>query len=136
MDLRTMIIQFKEARAERASLEAKAKELKAKEDDLKAQILEHMQADGVQSVKYPDVGHVVITTKDHYEVRDKEWFCQTIISALLDAYKDGRPLDDGLIVQARPSKEPLETYLEKTHTELSSTGLVKISKPELTIRKA
>ena len=136
MDLKDIVIKFKETMTKRKELEAEAKTLKATEDSLRDTILQQMQADNMASVKYPDIGHVIITNKEHYEIRDKTLFCLAIMRSLVHTYKSGRPLDDGLIAQARVSKEGFEAYLEETKTTLEDAGLVKVSKPELTVRKA
>lgn len=136
MDLRDMIVTYKNTVAERLELEKQADALKKKEEQMKDSILKELDALGMQSVKYPDIGHVIVSQKEHYEIRDKTRFATAALAAMVQGHNSGRTLDDAFIAQARVNKEALAVYLEESGAKLDDCGLVLVSKPVLQIRKA
>ncbi len=135
-DLTTLAKKYKELLTERRNLEAQANSIKQDENDIKQQILALMSADNIKSIKVQDIGYVLAVEKKHLEIRDKELFSQAIMASMINAYKNGRDLMDGLIVQARPAKDGLEVFLDESGRQLSDCGLVEITVTDLTLRKA
>lgn len=135
-DLTTLAKKYKELLAQRRELEAQANSIKQDENDVKQQILALMAADNIKSIKLQDVGYVLAVEKKHLEIRDKELFSQAIMASMINAYKNGRELMDGLIVQARPAKDGLEVFLDESGRQLSDCGLVEITVTDLSLRKA
>lgn len=135
-DLTTLAKKYKELLTERRNLEAQANSIKQDENEIKQQILALMAADNIKSIKVQDIGYVLAVEKKHLEIRDKELFSQAIMASMINAYKNGRDLMDGLIVQARPAKDGLEVFLDESGRQLSDCGLVEITVTDLTLRKA
>lgn len=136
MELKEMILQYREVQALRKSLEAKAKELKEQmEDSLKMAILQEMQDEGVQSVHYPEIGRVVRSTRTHYEIFDKEAFATAMLRSIVTAAQQKRPLSEAMLAQYRPGKEAFEDYLKLFNTTAEASGVRQVDQPELSIRK-
>ena len=133
--LQEMAHRYKELRSLRAKLEEKAKELKAQEQALQGDILQHMLEKNIQSVHYPGVGRLVRVTKSHYEITDKEAFAAAMLSSLSQAKAQGRPLAECALAQMRVSRESLEAFLEAFPAYKEQCGAIQVEKPELSLRK-
>ena len=120
----------------RKALDTQAKEIKEGEEaQLRDQILQYMLENDMQSVHFPDIGRVVRTSKAHYEIFDKEKFAYAMLSSLVLAGKEGRPLSDGFIAQFRPGREIFEAFIN-TGQAMDACGVAQVDKPELAIRKS
>lgn len=98
-----LITLYTQLRSERAALEAKAKEIKAAEDSLKAKILMELEAAGIDSAK---AGGMTVsrTTGLRLEIASHETLQQVMLDRMIAAHKEGRPLQDGLLLQRTVAK--------------------------------
>lgn len=134
-EIKNLVIQYKELAEQKKKLEEELKKYEERLDDIKDKILTHMQEHALTSLRFKDVGQVVASTRDHYEIRDRALFAKAVLAAMIDGYNAGRPLDDALIAQTRVSKESLQIYLDSSKVTLSDCGLTLVQKPILQIRK-
>lgn len=98
-----LISLFQSIRLERAALEARAKEAKAVEDQLKARILMDLDAAGIESVRASGMT-VSRTTGLRLEITSHELLQQAMLDRMIQARDEGRPLQDGLLLQRTVSK--------------------------------
>lgn len=104
--------RYAQVRQERMALEKQADEIKKGEEaELKKAIMAEFTAQGLKSANVEGIGKVVMKTTYHYEIRDLNQLAYQQLSMLVQAAKDGRPLSDGLILQARIHKDNLENTL-------------------------
>lgn len=94
------------------ALEKQADEIKKGEEaELKKAIMAEFMSQGLKSANVDGIGKVVMKTTYHYEIRDLNQLAYQQLAMLVQAAKDGRPLSDGLILQARIHKDNLENTL-------------------------
>ena len=104
--------RYAEVRQARLELEKQADEIKKGEEaELKKAIMAEFTAQGLKSANVEGVGKVVLKTTYHYEIRDLNMLAYQQLATLVQAAKEGRPLSDGLILQARIHKDNLENTL-------------------------
>lgn len=104
--------RYAQVRQERMALEKQADEIKKGEEaELKKAIMAEFTAQGLKSANVEGIGKVVMKTTYHYEIRDLNQLAYQQLAMLVQAAKDGRPLSDGLILQARIHKDNLENTL-------------------------
>jgi hypothetical protein len=97
-------------------------------------------AQGLKSANVEGVGKVVLKTTYHYEIRDLNMLAYQQLAMLVQAAKEGRPLSDGLILQARIHKDNLENTLTEagiTPEQVAQTfGVAREGRDDLSFTKA
>lgn len=136
--VRQLAESYAKARAEREAADALAKDLREKEDDLKAQLINEMSLQQMPSVRLDGLGRFVIKNNSQYAITDLELFTRAILQRIVDNGKAGRPLSDGLLLQKRPAKTVIEELLETgyfTGASLAEKGLAQSDKLDLTFTR-
>lgn len=122
----------------REKLEAQAKLLKEKEDELKAQLINEMSAQQMPSVKFDGLGRFVVKSVSSYNIADIELFARAMLSRMVDNSKNGRLLSDGLMLQKRPAKGVIEELIEAGYmgaADLPQMGLEQSERLDLTFTR-
>lgn len=138
-----LIAEYAKVKAERMSFEKKAAELKRDmEEPLKQLILMEMASSGVKSVNIDGIGSVAAKTSDHYEITDMEKLAYFMLQQMVKCAQEGRPLSDGVLLQARVSRAVIEEYLgdsinmaEADDAALAPFGVKLVSKPDLSVTR-
>lgn len=122
-------------------LEKQADEIKKGEEaELKKAIMAEFTAQGLKSANVEGVGKVVLKTTYHYEVRDLNMLAYQQLAMLVQAAKDGRPLSDGLILQARIHKDNLENTLTEAGISpdqiVNTYGVAREGRDDISFTKA
>jgi len=133
--------RYAEVRQARLELEKQADEIKkGEETELKKAIMAEFTAQGLKSANVEGVGKVVLKTTYHYEIRDLNMLAYQQLAMLVQAAKEGRPLSDGLILQARIHKDNLENTLTEagiTPEQVAQTfGVAREGRDDLSFTKA
>ena len=132
---------YTEVREKRAQLEKKAAELKEIEANIKAEILMNLEAQGLESCK-----------EDGYTLSRNHTKLQECMFNLMSAAKaEGRPLQDGVLLQRTVSKSAVIDYIrhglslqadddlnildEKTKSLADSIGIKLVDVIDLSVRK-
>lgn len=113
MTLVELVKQYDAVRTKRLSLEKEADAIKSGEEtELKQAILNELSAQGLKSANVEGVGRVAVRTTSHYEVTDLNALAIAFVARVVDNQNAGRPLSDGLPLQARPSREGIDAVLD------------------------
>jgi hypothetical protein len=113
MSLIDLVKRYDDVKTKRLSLEKEADAIKAGEEtELKQAILNELTAQGLKSANVEGVGRIAIRTTSHYEVADANLLAKAFVQQVVANSNNGRPLADGMLLQARPSREGLDTLLE------------------------
>lgn len=122
----------------REKLEAQAKLLKEKEDELKASLINEMSAQGMPSVKFDGLGRFVVKQVASYAISDIDKFSMAMLARMVDNANHGRPLFDGLMLQKRPAKGVIEELMEAGYMkqdDLAGMGLEQTERMDLTFTR-
>lgn len=141
MTLNDMVREYITLRAERLALEKKAKDIKdGREAELRNSILMELAAQGMKSAHLEGVARVTSKASTHYEIVDLELLAQVMFKRMIDNLKEGRSLSDALMLQSRPSREALETFMEDaggiTEQAMQALGVKLVERPDLSVTKA
>ena len=133
--------RYAQVRQARLELEKQADEIKKGEEaELKKAIMAEFTAQGLKSANVEGVGKVVLKTTYHYEVRDLNMLAYQQLAMLVQAAKDGRPLSDGLILQARIHKDNLENTLTEAGISpdqiVNTYGVAREGRDDISFTKA
>lgn len=130
--------KYAEIRAAREVLEAQAKEMKAQEDELKAQLIMEMNTQGMPSVRLEGLGRFVVKMNTRYDIKDIDLVARQMMQRMVDNAKTGRPWGDGLLLQKRTAKGVIDELIESgelDETQLASVGLAKTEVSDLTFTR-
>ena len=129
---------YTEVREKRAQLEKKAAELKEIEAKIKAEILMNLEAQGLESCK--EAGYTL--SRKHTlraEVADHTKLQECMFNLMSAAKAEGRPLQDGVLLQRTVSKsaviDDLNILDEKTKSLADSIGIKLVDVIDLSVRK-
>lgn len=119
---------YQELREIRSQLEKKAAEVKEAENKIKADIIAELDALGIDSFKE---GGYTISRKHavRAEVADHNILQETMFALMAQAKKEGRPLQDGLLLQRTVSKTAVLALIRKG-LGLREEDELKVSAPE------
>lgn len=137
-NIRALAESYSQLREMREKLEAQAKLLKEKEDELKAQLVTEMSAQQMPSVKFDGLGRFVIKSTASYTISDIELFSRAMLARMVDNGQHGRPLSDGLMLQKRPAKGVIEELMEAGYLQedtLAASGIEQTERMDLTFTK-
>ena len=141
---------YTEVREKRAQLEKKAAELKEIEANIKAEILMNLEAQGLESCKE---GGYTLSRKHtvRAEVTDHTKLQECMFNLMSAAKAEGRPLQDGVLLQRTVSKSAVIDYIrhglslqadddlnildEKTKSLADSIGIKLVDVIDLSVRK-
>ena len=113
MSLIDLVKRYDDVKTKRLSLEKEADAIKqGEETELKQAILNELTAQGLKSANVEGVGRIAIRTTAHYEVADVNLLAKAFVQQVVANSNNGRPLADGMLLQARPSREGLDTLLD------------------------
>ena len=108
------IEKYQQVRDARAKLEKDVENLKAAENALKASMLASLDATGLDSIK--EGGYTVFKKHNiRAEITDHAKLQGVMYDLMTEAYNEGRPLQDGLLLQRTVAKT---TVLDLIHTRL------------------
>lgn len=142
---------YHELREARAKLEKKCDEIKAHEQAIKADILMELDKLGIDSFKE---GGYTLSRKHNIraEVTDHPILQDAMYALMTKAREEGRPLQDGLLLQRTVSKssvidlirsrmglreeDELDVMSEATQAEAAKLGIRLVDITDLTIRKS
>lgn len=130
--------QYAKIREMREKLEAQAKLLKEKEEELKGQLITSMEAQQMPSVKFDGLGRFVVKSVASYAITDIDTFARAMLARMVDNGKHGRPLSDGLMLQKRPAKGVIEELIEAGYLApdaLGASGLEQSERLDLTFTR-
>lgn len=136
--IRQIADQYAQVREMREKLDAQAKLLRDKEDELKNQLINEMGAQQMPSVKFDGLGRFVVKSVATYTISDIDLFARAMLSRMVDNGKHGRPLADGLMLQKRPAKGVIEELIEAGYlqtSELAASGLEQTDRLDLTFTR-
>lgn len=140
MTLVELVKQYDAVRTKRLSLEKEADAIKSGEEtELKQAILNELSAQGLKSANVEGVGRVAVRTTSHYEVTDLNALAVAFVSRVVDNQNAGRPLSDGLPLQARPSREGIDAVLDtadddqQRQDKMSSFGVRLVERNDLSL---
>lgn len=122
----------------REKLEAQAKLLKEKEEELKGQLINEMGAQQMPSVKFDGLGRFVVKSVSSYAITDIDLFTRAMLARMVDNGSHGRPLSDGLMLQKRPAKGVIEELVEAGYLRadtLAEQGLEQSERLDLTFTR-
>lgn len=137
MTLKQMVEEYVALREKRMELEHQAEEIKqGKEAELKRLILLEMSSQGLKTANFEGLGRVTSKNRNFYEVQDMNLFARGLLTAMIAAGNQGRPLADGLFVQKRVNAEALETLLEENQSfSMEQFGIGQVTRQELSVTK-
>lgn len=130
--------QYAQLREMREKLEAQAKLLKEKEDELKARLINEMSAQQMPSARFEGLGRFVVKAVTSYNITDIDQFARAMLARMVDNGKNGRPLSDGLMLQKRPAKGVIEELVEAGYLDvgkLAENGLEASERLDLTFTR-
>lgn len=148
--LQEKIALYNKVREARATYEKNAAILKEKENQLKGEMLAELSAAGVESISE---GGFTIFKKHSVraEVTDHDLLQQNMFALMCQAYNEGRPLQDGLLLQRTVAKntvidlihkrlglksdEDLDVNAQSTIDEASKLGLRLVDIIDVAVRK-
>lgn len=140
MTLVELVKQYDAVRTKRLSLEKEADAIKSGEEtELKQAILNELSAQGLKSANVEGVGRVAVRTTSHYEVTDLNALAIAFVARVVDNQNAGRPLSDGLPLQARPSREGIDAVLDtadddqQRQDKMSSFGVRLVERNDLSL---
>lgn len=140
-ELSSMAGQLAEVQQQLARVREVEKALKAREEELRRNILLGMGT--AKSLNLEGVGRLVRRDKTRYEIRNIEALSLAMLMRMVDNGKNGRPLADGLLLQQRVAARNLEEVLsmqgldpEQEEAYIQRAGLAKVVEPALTFTKA
>lgn len=140
MTLVELVKQYDAVRTKRLSLEKEADAIKSGEEtELKQAILNELSAQGLKSANVEGVGRVAVRTTSHYEVTDLNALAVAFVARVVDNQNAGRPLSDGLPLQARPSREGIDAVLDtadddqQRQNKMSSFGVRLVERNDLSL---
>lgn len=140
MTLVELVKQYDAVRTKRLSLEKEADAIKSGEEtELKQAILNELSAQGLKSANVEGVGRVAVRTTSHYEVTDLNALAIAFVARVVDNQNAGRPLSDGLPLQARPSREGIDAVLDTSDDDqqrqdkMSSFGVRLVERNDLSL---
>ena len=137
--LQDLATEYVAVRAERSRLEKEAATIKeGREAELKGAILNEMSASGFKSVNLEGIGRLCSKDKTHYEIADINKLAAAMLKIMVENGRAGRMLSDGLLLQARPSKEGLDTMfdgVDNAEAAMDAFGVRRVSQPELSLTK-
>lgn len=141
MTLNEMVQEYVDLRNKRAALEKQAKEIKdGREAELRTAILMELSAQGLKSAHLEGVARVTSKASTHYEIVDIEKLAQVMFQQMINNLKVGKSLSDALMLQSRPSRESLETYMEDAgginEAVMQLFGVKLVERPDLSVTKA
>lgn len=128
--IRQLADSYAQVREMREKLEAQAKLLKEKEEELKGQLINEMNAEQMPSVKFDGLGRFVIKSVASYGITDIDLFARAMLARMVDNGQHGRPLSDGLMLQKRPAKGVIEELIEAGYLAPSSLGAAGLEQSE------
>lgn len=114
--------QYAKMRELREKLEAQAKLLKEKEEELKGELITSMEAQQMPSVKFDGLGRFVVKSVSSYSISDIDLFARAMLARMVDNGKNGRPFSDGLMLQKRPAKGAIEELIEAGYLDAATLG--------------
>lgn len=129
---------YAEARAKREALDKEAKEARAIEDELKAQLISEMSAGQMPSVKFDGLGRFVIKPVVRYDIADIDRLMETQMRLMIDNLENDRPISDGLLLQKRTAKGVIDELKENyswTEQDLATRGLAETANFDLTFTR-
>ena len=140
MSLIDLVKQYDAVRTKRLSLEKGADAIKSGEEtELKQAILNELSSQGLKSANVEGVGRIAVRTTSHYEVTDLNALAVAFVARVVANKKAGRPLSDGLPLQARPSREGIDAVLDATVDErkrydtMNSFGVKLVERNDLSL---
>lgn len=137
--VRQLAESYAKVRAEREAADAVAKDLRAQEDDLKAQLINEMSLQQMPSVKFNGLGRFVIKQSSQYTIDDIDLFARAMLQRMVDNGKAGRPFSDGLMLQKRPAKTVIEELMETGYmaaADLPKMGITQSEKLDMTFTRS
>lgn len=141
--------KWREYRKSRLELEDLAKKIKnGPEAQMRAAILMYLDSQGMNGSKTA-AGTVSKTSKDHLEVVDTEALLRFMLSNMITALKEGRPLADALILQKTPLKSGITELVrqrldvdgatpltdEQFNGIAAQFGIKRVSEPDISFSK-
>lgn len=136
--LNSLVQKLVDARTIRKELEAKLKSAKSAENELVEAVQISMSAQGLTSANFPEVARICTTERAHYEIVDVEAVALYSCQKMLEAFRDGRPLSDGLFLQRSVSRPALEAMFNDEPLSDDAclvVGVRRVATPTLSIRK-
>lgn len=136
--VRPLAESYAQIRAQREALEAQAKDLREKEDALKAQLITEMSLQGMPSMRLDGLGRFVVKQNTQYTIENIDLFARALLQRMVDNGKAGRPFSDGLMLQKRPAKTVIEELMETGYmssADLAGMGLAQNEKLDLTFTR-
>lgn len=148
--LKDKIKLFNEVREARAKFEKQAQFLKEKENELKAQMLAELSAHGLDSLT--EDGYTIFKKHNiRAEVIDHAQLQEVMYDLMTKAKAEGRPLQDGLLLQRTVSKssvidliherlglkadEEMDVNAQNTIDEATKLGLRLVDNIDISVRK-
>lgn len=108
--LPNLVSQLISTRKARQDVEKKVKEFKEQEKTLQEAVMLEMASQGLASANLEGLARVVIAEKPHYEIADPEAFALYCMKKMLDSFRKGGMLSDGILLQRRISREAIEDH--------------------------
>lgn len=130
---------YAKAREAREAADKQARELREKEDALKAQLINEMSLQQMPSVRLDGLGRFVIKQNSQYTIENIDLFARAMLQRMVDNSKAGRPFSDGLMLQKRPAKTVIEELIEAGYMgkdDLPQMGLGQVDKMDLTFTRS
>lgn len=122
----------------REKLEEQASLLKERENQLKSELINEMEAQQMPSVKFDGLGRFVVKSVASYNITDINLFARAMLARMVDNGQHGRPLSDGLMLQKRPAKGTIEELMEAgylTTDKLADSGLEQTERLDMTFTR-
>lgn len=136
--VKDIISDFVKVREQRRALEKKAQELKdGPEAQLEQEIILALNAGGMKSVNFPDIGMVTVKNSYHYEIADNAKLMLCMLASMTKALKEHRDVQDAVLLQSRVSKSALEALVGEDASEdkLALLGVRRAEKSTVSITK-
>lgn len=125
----TLIDFYNKLRQKRSELEKMAAEIKSHEENVKAKLMMQLDVLGLTSVKS---NHTTIskTSTIRPEIIDHAKLQETMYNLMTEARNDGRPLQDGLLLQRTVAKTSVLAYIRE-HAGLTDSDTLNASDPKV-----
>lgn len=128
-NIEELVTQYNQLRQKRAELEKMATATKSLEDNIKAKLMMQLDVLGVTSIK---ANHTTVskTSTIRPEIFDHNALQEVMYKLMTDARREGRPLQDGLLLQRTVAKNSVLAYI-KEQAGLTESDVFDVNNPKV-----
>jgi hypothetical protein len=92
---------------------AAEKLIKEQKESIKAELIHHFKTTQQQSARFPGIGTIALKSKTTVAVGDIEKVCTFMFEKMAEAYDNGQPLTNHLVLHKRASQGEMLEWAQK-----------------------